>query len=391
MSDRFTEEKQSVPIDVQQIKKESEIYKDLKPGSFLYEYRSKLNDAAFSIALDNPAIILNKGTLIENAKRKVEDDGYMYKKKKSRSSTVSAPQPEKSLKMKPSIRAKQLAEISEDLEEVKKEIFHLERSREKARNLNSDERALRLTKEMDPLRIKKRRLEEELSLLQKKEKKSSKDKERRQRASTASPPAVKHGTKPSSCQTGSLDLLLKRIEGKGQSSKSSSKSSEQVEDGEACGRREDEGHSSSMSSEQVQGGETSGRREGEGQSSSESSGQVQKGEACGRREDEGHSSSMSSEQVKGGETCGRREGEGQSSSESSGQVQEGEACGGREGEGRNKSSGQVQESEACGRREGEEQSKSSGQVQGDEACGHHESEGQSILPSSSPTNKSFLV
>ena len=80
MSDRFTEEKQSVPIDVQQIKKEREIYKDLKPGSFLYEYRSKLND---------------------------------------------------SLKMKPSIRAKQLAEISEDLEEVKKEIFHLERSREK--------------------------------------------------------------------------------------------------------------------------------------------------------------------------------------------------------------------------------------------------------------------
>ena len=43
------------------------------------------------------------------------------------------------------------------------------------------------------------------------------------------------------------------------------------------------------------------------------------------------------------------------------------------------------------RREGEGQSKSSGQVQGDEACGHHESEGQSILPSSSPTNKSFLV
>ena len=72
-------------------------------------------------------------------------------------------------------------------------------------------------------------------------------------------------------------------------------------------------------------------------------------------------------------------------------MQEGEACGGREGEGRNKSSGQVQESEACGRREGEGQSKSSGQVQGDEACGHHESEGQSILPSSSPTNKSFLV
>lgn len=168
--------------------------------------------------------------------------------------------------MKASIRAKQLVEISEDLEEVKTEIFHLERPREKAKKLNSDDRALWLTKEMEPLQIKKRRLEEELGLLQKKEKKCSKDKERRQRASTASPPAVKHGKKPSSCQTGSLDLLLKRIEGKGQSSKSSSKSSGQVQGGEACG-----GH------------------DGEGQSSSKSSGQVQRGEACGRRDSEGQS------------------------------------------------------------------------------------------------------
>ena len=125
-----------------------------------------------NIALDNPTLISNKATLLEHAKRKVEADGCVYKKKKSRSSTLNAPEPETYVKMKPSIRAKKLEEISEDLEEDKKEIFYLERSRQKARNLNADERALRLTKEMDLLWVKKRRLKEELLLLQNKEKES---------------------------------------------------------------------------------------------------------------------------------------------------------------------------------------------------------------------------
>ena len=101
-------EKLSVEMDVEKIRKESAIYRDLQPGSFLFEYRSKLNDAAFNIALENPTLISNKGTLLEQAKKKVEDDGYLYKKKKSRSPTLNAPQPEKSVKMNPSMRAKQL-------------------------------------------------------------------------------------------------------------------------------------------------------------------------------------------------------------------------------------------------------------------------------------------
>lgn len=161
-------EKHDVQLDVQKTREESEIYKNLKPGGFLYDYRRKFNDAAFKIALDNPTLLSNKGALVEHAKRKVEDDGYIYKKKKSRSSNLNAPEPEKSVKMTESIRGKQITEISEDLEEVRNEIYHLERSREKARNINSDERALRLTKDMEPLRAKKRRLEEELILLQKK-------------------------------------------------------------------------------------------------------------------------------------------------------------------------------------------------------------------------------
>ena len=63
-------EKLSVEMDVEKIRKESAIYRDLQPGSFLFEYRSKLNDAAFNIALENPTLISNKGTLLEQAKKK---------------------------------------------------------------------------------------------------------------------------------------------------------------------------------------------------------------------------------------------------------------------------------------------------------------------------------
>ena len=278
-------EKLSVEMNVEKIRKESAIYRDLQPGSFLFEYRSKLNDAAFNIALENPTLISNKGTLLEQAKKKVEDDGYLYKKKKSRSPTLNAPQPEKSVKMNPSMRAKQLQQISEDVDEVKKEIFHLERSREKARNVNVDERALRLTKEMEPLRVRKRHLEEELLLLQRKEKKYSKDKERREKKSTTAPPGVKQGRKPSSCKKGSLDFLIKQIEGKGQSSQSNSNSpGQEKEGGEDSGRHQLEGQNSQSSSnspgQMQEGGEDSCHHQLEGQNSQSSSispGQMQEG------------------------------------------------------------------------------------------------------------------
>ena len=207
-------------VDVHELRQKSTIYKGLQPGNFLYEYRSRLNEAAFNVALENPTLVANKGALLEQAKQKVDKDGYNYRKKRSRSSTI-APLPENTVKMRPNIRSRQMKQISEDLEEVKKEVFHLEKSREKARNINADERALRITKEMDPLRQKRQRLEEELQLLQQKEKKSLKDKERRKGMKKVS--STTHGLKQqsSSCSKGRLDTLLKCIRsGRGQSSQS---------------------------------------------------------------------------------------------------------------------------------------------------------------------------
>ena len=71
-------------------------------------------------------------------------------------------------KLTPSLGAKRIENIEEDLQEVNLEMSLLERSRAKARNLNQDERARSFTQEMTPLRQRKRKLEDELSILQKK-------------------------------------------------------------------------------------------------------------------------------------------------------------------------------------------------------------------------------
>ena len=83
-----------IKVNVDELRQRSIIYKNLQPGAFLFEYRSKLNEAAFQVALENPILLSTKNKLLELAKEKVEKDGYNYKKKKSRSSAIS-PQPEK--------------------------------------------------------------------------------------------------------------------------------------------------------------------------------------------------------------------------------------------------------------------------------------------------------
>lgn len=170
----------TLQIDPEKLREESAIYKNLEPGCFLYAYRKSLNEAAYELAVENPRLLSKKGELQALAKKKVDSDGYLYKKKKSRAIDLSPnellPVPSK---VTPSLRSKRIGEVEEDLKEIKMEMTLIERSRVKARNVDNDERARRLTQEMTPLRERKRKLEDELTLLQKKEAKSLLHKKKR--------------------------------------------------------------------------------------------------------------------------------------------------------------------------------------------------------------------
>ena len=170
----------SLNVDPEKLREESAIYKTLTPGCFLYEYRKALNDAAYELVVENPQLVQNKGELQALAKKKIDSDGYLYKRKKSRSADLSLNEPAPGpSKLTPSLRSKRISEIEEDLKEIKVEMTLIEKSRFKARNVDNDEKARRLTQEMTPLRERKRKLEDELTLLQKKEAKSILQKKKR--------------------------------------------------------------------------------------------------------------------------------------------------------------------------------------------------------------------
>ena len=118
-------------------------------------------------------MVQNKGELQALAKKKSDSDGYLYKRKKSRSADLSLIEPPPGpSKLTPSLLSKRISEIEEDLKQIAVEMTLIEKSIFKARNVDNDEKGRRLAQEMTPLRERKRKLEDELTLLQKKEAKS---------------------------------------------------------------------------------------------------------------------------------------------------------------------------------------------------------------------------
>lgn len=109
--------------------------------------RHSSKDAAFEIAMANPSILSQKGDLQSKAKQKVEADSYHFARKRSRSI-----QEEKTVKTTPNLRVKRIKEIDEDLEEANTELKLLQHSRERARNVNCDDKARVYTQEMEPVR-----------------------------------------------------------------------------------------------------------------------------------------------------------------------------------------------------------------------------------------------
>lgn len=166
-------------VDPEKLKVDSCIYPNLESGCFLYQYRNALNEAAYMLALDDPSLVHRKGELQAMAKINLDKEGYGYKRKKSRSQAFAVEEPPQPAKLSPSLRTRRIREIEEDLREVNLEITLIERSRTKARNVNNDDRARHLTQEIDPLRKRKRKLEDELVVLQRKEAKSCQQKKKR--------------------------------------------------------------------------------------------------------------------------------------------------------------------------------------------------------------------
>ena len=75
---------ETITVDVEKVKRESQIYM-LNPDDKLLEYHRSINDNAFAIAKQNPHLLTSKNELQKLARRRLHESGFAYKKKQSRS------------------------------------------------------------------------------------------------------------------------------------------------------------------------------------------------------------------------------------------------------------------------------------------------------------------
>lgn len=149
----------------------SRIYK----GAQLTKYQEAINNASYELCLDNQGLLNRKGELLELARKRIHDNGYVYKKRASRSKSfgVSKNEPEpKQQKVSTEFRQKRIKDLSEDIESIKTTITLLEKERYKQHNMKKYAQAASIEEQIGSKRKEKRAFEEELTRLQGKEAKS---------------------------------------------------------------------------------------------------------------------------------------------------------------------------------------------------------------------------
>ena len=155
-------------ISIEEIEEKSKIYFNLKPGK-MFEYHSAINSAAKQLCLSKPSLLADRKALFEKARKMVHEKGYNYKKKTSRSSLYEE-EADKTKKKRQresnDIRLKRITELSEDMSELEIEVNLQIQQRDKLLNINEVTKAISCTEKLSQLRAEKRKMQEELAMLQ---------------------------------------------------------------------------------------------------------------------------------------------------------------------------------------------------------------------------------
>ena len=182
----------NIKMSSEELKQQSRFYGKGNPEASLTPYESAINEASYKLVLDDGSLINNRGRLLNAARKKVHDDGYQYQKKASRSKSfgigLSSSTTPKRPRYSSELRGKRILEVKEDLEDLATQIQYADKSQEKFANVQQYEAASSMCKEISSLKLKKRKLEAELSMLEKMDFKSQsyyKSKEKMKVASTS--------------------------------------------------------------------------------------------------------------------------------------------------------------------------------------------------------------
>lgn len=158
---------------VEEIKRQAIIFQKVP----LTQFQTKVNDAAFQIALSQPSLLKkgNRGKLLEKARKLVADEGYTFKKGVSRSKVYgNPPTRSKRSKLNADSRMERIKEVEEDLADIMSQMAFKDKRLGQAESIKNYKVCDKLSEELSECKARKRELERELKLLKQKDKKSKK-------------------------------------------------------------------------------------------------------------------------------------------------------------------------------------------------------------------------
>jgi len=146
----------------------------------LSDFQLRVNEAAIALALAQPNPVRKCGELLENARKKDAEDGYCFKKGKSRSKVYGVGDAEPSVSKRPKLdqtmREERIKDLEEDIADVSSHIAFKEKRRAQAETVQNYKACDELTQEILERKGRKRELEKELKLLLLKDKRSKRRK-----------------------------------------------------------------------------------------------------------------------------------------------------------------------------------------------------------------------
>ena len=149
-----------------------------------------MNATALELCLENPTLSDNKQKLMELSRKKLDNDGYNYSKKRSRSKlfgtgSMESASSSKKMKMSEDLRTKKVEELTADIASLEDRMRLLQKQRARDEQLKQYMRASAMEEEIAKLRRDKRKYEEEVLLIQKKQEKSKWYKDRKSTSSSS--------------------------------------------------------------------------------------------------------------------------------------------------------------------------------------------------------------
>ena len=156
---------------MEEIRKKSHIFGKNKDAK-LNAYQKRINETCEELCLQTPQLLLDKGERLKQARVKVHNDGYAYKKGHSHSqqhTDASTPSQLKRMKICKDERDRRILDVSEQMGDLDRLIRIKERRIEEATTTRSFAAADQLAKEVRTYKQERVQLRTELAALQKKE------------------------------------------------------------------------------------------------------------------------------------------------------------------------------------------------------------------------------